>query len=371
MSYQKTRFKFLFLVGASALLPTTGARAATVDDLTALTFDAGQGKSLPYRLYVPKGYDNAKHYRLVLFFHGAGERGTDNRSQIAGQPAPLVFVEPENQSRWPTFFVAPQCPGDQQWVGMNWGEMTGAGKLPANPTWPMAAALQLVDSLRSQYPGIDADKIYVTGFSMGGYGVWDAIYRRPGLFRRAAPICGGYDPKAVSEAPGTSGRWFDIPLWLFHGFDDSVVQFGRSVEMVDAMKNSNSTVPPKLTRYENVGHFSWGPAYAEKGLLEWMFEDSVSVDAGTADSGTRGTGNADSGTGNGDNGKSDSGTGIDGMRDSADSGTVAGNRPQPNPTDGPVRGGCSASGVMALGLLLGFPLCKHRKRKRALTMLLP
>src|SRR5262245_46732310 len=111
------RRSFIGLTAAAALSSFVGlAEAATVDDLQALTYPDGSGHTLPYRLFVPKGYDAKNKYRLVLVFHGAGERGTDNRNQLAGQTAPLVFADAANQTKYPVFLVAPQCPGDQQWV---------------------------------------------------------------------------------------------------------------------------------------------------------------------------------------------------------------------------------------------------------------
>jgi MYXO-CTERM domain-containing protein len=284
------RRTFLALSAIAALSTLAGiAEAATVDDLQALTFPDGNGHTLPYRLLVPKSYDAQKKFRLVLFFHGAGERGTDNRNQLAGQTAPLVFADANNQAKYPVFMVAPQCPPDQQWVDMAWGESTGVGKLKPI-TWPMAAALALVDQLMVQYPGIDASRLYVTGLSMGGYGTWDAIYRKPRKFRKAVAICGGYDPNTVTGATGTSGRWFDIPLWDFHSIDDGTVPVGRSIEMLDAINGKGGMPKPVFTEYGTGGlpptnHAAWVPAYADPGLLPWMFDNDVDVDAGTSDAG--------------------------------------------------------------------------------------
>ena len=88
---------------------------------------------------------------------------------------------------------------------------------------------------RVTYKGIDTSRLYVTGLSMGGYGTWDAIYRKPRKFRKAVPICGGFDPTTVTTAVGTSGRWFDIPIWDFHSNGDGTVPVGRSIEMLDAI----------------------------------------------------------------------------------------------------------------------------------------
>jgi MYXO-CTERM domain-containing protein len=315
-------------LGLSAIAVVTSfigiAEAATVDDLQALTFPDGKGHTLPYRLFIPKTYDAAKKFRLVLVFHGAGERGTDNRNQLAGQSAPLVFADDANQTKWPVFLVAPQCPGDQQWVDMAWGEATGVGKLKP-VTWPMAAALALLDELAVTYKGIDTSRLYVTGLSMGGYGTWDAIYRAPRKFRKAVAMCGGYDPTTVTSAVGTSGRWFDIPFWDFHSKGDGTVPVGRSIEMLDAIMAKGGTPAPIFTQYgtgnlPEVGHGVWVPGYATPGLLPWMFDNDLDLDGGVTDSGAvgdAGGAKTDAGGANNDAGQMQMGQGGGSQADGA------------------------------------------------------
>jgi len=134
-----SRFKILwriFLLGLSlsVLMPAT----TRADDYLARTFADGSGKTLPYRLFVPAGYDATKKYPVILFFHGAGERGTDNNAQLA-HVAP-VFVTPDFQAAHPCFVIAPQCPPDQQWVDMPWGAQSGVR--PAQPSQAMQLALR-------------------------------------------------------------------------------------------------------------------------------------------------------------------------------------------------------------------------------------
>jgi MYXO-CTERM domain-containing protein len=239
--------------------------AATVDDLQARTFTDAAGRVLPYRLYVPAGYDPAKKYPLVLFLHGAGGRGTDNRLQITDQPASLVFITPENQARWPVFLVAPQCPPAEQWVAMPWGTPSGKGKRPAEPTWPLAAAMAVVDQLTAEFLGIDPTNLYVTGFSMGGYGTFDAAARHPKKWRAAVPICGGYDETQIAPL-------VRLPLWAFHAEDDHAVPVARTRDVIAALRAAGGH--PKYTEYPasaRHGHFSWLPAYADPELLPWLF----------------------------------------------------------------------------------------------------
>jgi predicted peptidase len=251
---------------ATATSPSVAA-SASVDDFVALSYDDGAGHKLPYRLFIPRGYDPEGTYPLVVFLHGAGGRGTDNRAQITDQAAPLVFVQPGNQARWPAFMVAPQCPPDQQWVDMPWGTPSGKGKQPVAVTWPMRAAMNLIDRLQNDYPAIDARRLYVTGMSMGGYGTWDAAVRHPTKWKAAVTVCGGYDELTIG--PIVQAR---LPIWAFHAADDPTVPVGRSREMIAALRARGAT--PRYTEYpasEHHGHFSWRPAYADPQLLPWMF----------------------------------------------------------------------------------------------------
>lgn len=265
-------------LSASRAGASGGPRAAvTVDAMSAHTFDAGGGHTLPYRLFVPAvtaaaPAQPARKLPLVLFLHGAGGRGTDNRKQITDQPASLVFIQPDNQARWPVFMVAPQCPPDQQWVAMSWGEPSGRGKRPDAPTWPLAAAVALVDRLLATHPDIDPNRVFVTGFSMGGYGTFDAAARWPAKWKAAVPICGGYDETKVAALAG-------LPLWAFHAEDDATIPVTRTRVLIEALRARGGR--PRYTEYPAAakhGHFSWLPAYADPQLLPWMFGPAPAPD---------------------------------------------------------------------------------------------
>lgn len=255
-----------------AAAESRGERSAvSVDDFAARTYEDGKGHRLPYRLFAPRADNEVKgtkrKYPLVVFFHGSGGRGNDNRGQLIDQDAALVFVKSENQARWPVFMLAPQCPIDQQWVDMPWAAATGKGKQPKNSSWPLAAALALVDELLRADSRIDPARIHVTGMSMGGFATWDAAVRQPSRWKTAVVVCGGYDELAV--APLVSAH---LPLWAFHAADDLVVPVSRSREMVAALRARGAT--PRYTEYPaaaGYGHFSWRPAYSDPELLPWMF----------------------------------------------------------------------------------------------------
>jgi predicted peptidase len=110
--------------------------------------------------------------------------------------------------------------------------------------------------------GVDRNRIYITGLSMGGYGTWDAIARYPGFFAAAAPICGGGDPKTVD-------KFKSLPIWCFHGAKDPVVKVIRSREMIEALQKVGSNA--KYTEYPEAQHDSWTQTYSNPELFDWMF----------------------------------------------------------------------------------------------------
>jgi predicted peptidase len=219
--------------------------------------DAG-GQTLPYRLLSPKEIAPGKNYPLVLFMHGVGERGTDNTGQLihgAGE-----FAKPENRQKYPCFVIAPQCPPNCRWVEVDWSLPSHV--MPQKPSVPLRLALELVEKLAAELP-VDKSRIYVTGLSMGGFGAWDAIQRRPELFAAAIPVCGGGD---AAEAP----KLKNLPIWAFHGNKDGVVLPRRTTDMIEAVAKAGGS--PKMTLYPGVDHNSWTRTYANPKVLAWLFE---------------------------------------------------------------------------------------------------
>jgi predicted peptidase len=212
---------------------------------------------LPYRLLQPKGYDGKQKYPLVIFLHGAGERGDDNEKQLVH--GMNDFASEEVMSKYPAFVFAPQCPSGEQWGGIN--------RLAKTPTPPdqfapaLKAALKAAAALQKEF-SIDDKRIYITGLSMGGYGTWDALAKRSEMFAAAAPICGGGQPAEAS-------KFKEVPIWAFHGVDDTTVPVEQSREMIEALIAAGAN--PKYTEYPGVGHNSWAQTYSDPALYEWLF----------------------------------------------------------------------------------------------------
>lgn len=225
-------------------------------------FEGAEKQKLKYRLLRPKNYDANKSYPLVLFLHGAGERGDDNAAQLVH--GMNDFAKDENREKYPCFVLAPQCPNEKRWVEVDWGR--DAHDLLKEPSATMQLVLTLIDSLQNEF-SIDKSRLYVTGLSMGGYGTWDVISHYPSKFAAAAPVCGGGDEKQAAKLT-------KIPIWAFHGDKDTAVKPERSRNMIAAIKKAGGA--PKYTEYAGVGHNSWGRAYSDPELMEWMFAQKLS-----------------------------------------------------------------------------------------------
>jgi poly(3-hydroxybutyrate) depolymerase len=220
-------------------------------------------KDLPYRLFIPDNYDVNKKYPLILFLHGAGERGDDNDIHINSSSGALLWARDSIQLNHPGFVLAPQCPISDQWVNTNWlyGSYSTT-KIPITKTLRMV--VDIIDSLKENY-SLDTTSFFVTGFSMGGYGTWDIIIRYPEMFRAAIPICGAGDPTKAKLLVRT-------PIWCFHSADDPIVPVKGTREMVAAINGQGTNNRDHFyTEYTNYGHFAWGPAYDEPELVSWLF----------------------------------------------------------------------------------------------------
>lgn len=246
---------------ASAL---SGVSDSMIERLTAESHAIeGVGK-LPYRIYTPRPIEDETVYPLIVFMHGAGERGSDNTTQLKhGVGSIIRFIERFNK---PAFVIAPQVADGHQWVDTPWSD--DAHVLPKSPSASMSLLLGLIDSVNQTLP-IDRRRIYITGISMGGFGTWDLLMRRPDEFAAAIPICGGGDETSAHLIR-------DIPVWVFHGGDDQVVKTHRSRNMIEALEGVAGR--PRYTEYPGVGHDSWTVTYDNPEVLQWLFEQTLPVD---------------------------------------------------------------------------------------------
>ncbi len=218
-------------------------------------------EGLHYRSFYPSQYhEKGVKIPLVLFLHGAGERGDDNESQLA-HIAPILSAA-EQQEKHPAILVFPQCPEEGYWAHVNRGEGQWTVKSSETPTPSMAKVIQLLDRLLED-PKVDRTRVYLSGLSMGGFGTFDLLSRRPELFAAAVPICGGADTMKVSA-------YSDIPLWNFHGALDPVVPVELSQEFMSSFIEAGGN--PRYTEYHDGEHDVWNRAYQEEQLIPWLFK---------------------------------------------------------------------------------------------------
>ncbi len=260
---------FGVLGGALAALLGGFAPAQTSDDMRERIeglFSTGEvaladGASYGYRLLSPpEGAATPEGgWPLVVFLHGAGERGDDNRSQLAHFPVRMAGEA--YRERFPCYLLAVQCPEGSSWSDFDWRSAEPA-PMREEPEPAMRAVMQAVENLVAEEP-IDLTRIYLTGLSMGGFGSWDLAARRPEWFAAVAPICGGGDADAATAYKG-------LPIWAWHDEGDPVVPVELSRRMVKAAEGAGAIV-----RYEETkghGHASWEPAYETDQVPAWMFE---------------------------------------------------------------------------------------------------
>lgn len=192
---------------------------------------------LRYLIRLPADYPAGGPRPLLLFLHGAGERG-DDLSKLAAL-GPLGYAS--RHLGFPFIVAAPQCPVQQAWS-------------------PRALGA-LLDELQSRFE-VDADRVYLTGFSMGGWGTWETAMSMSGRFAAIAPLCG----RAI---PLLSGNLWKTPVWAFHGERDDVVPPANSREMIGILRGMGNT-EAKLTTFPEAGHEIWGQVYEMPELYRWL-----------------------------------------------------------------------------------------------------
>jgi len=199
--------------------------------------DPNTTEQLRYWLYLPENYASKDKCPLILFLHGAGERGNNlERVKVHGPPKIV-----EQRSDCPAIVVSPQCPLERIW----------------SPTQLSLLLDKCMKTLK-----VDPDRVYVTGLSMGGYGTWALCAREPDRFAAAVPICGGAD---INQAP----RLIDLPIHVFHGGKDTVVSVENSRKMVAAIRAAGGT-KVELTIYPDAGHDAWTKTYDNDDVADWL-----------------------------------------------------------------------------------------------------
>lgn len=219
------------------------------------------GKTYQYKVYVPAEWSKDKKWPVILFLHGAGERGDDNVAQTRIGLGPALA----HHANLASIVVLPQCPRSRWWPEVDMRDL----------------ALAALNQSIKEFNG-DPERIYLTGISMGGYGTWAIARAHPEKFAALAPVCGGVRPppsiptlsdtvEATSESDpylAVAQRVGKTPVWVFHGAEDRTVPVEESRKMVEALKSIGNNV--RYSEYAGVAHNSWDRAYAEPDFFLWL-----------------------------------------------------------------------------------------------------
>ncbi|WP_318308066.1 carboxylesterase family protein [Flagellimonas crocea] len=204
-------------------------------------------ENLNYYLYYPEDYfsNEKEEFGLLLFLHGGGESaGNMEEIQFSGPPKMLA-----EGKQFPFLILAPQNPHAKKW-------------------WNTEALMQLLDSI-ADTNRVDKKRIYLTGLSRGGSAVWELATQYPEKFAAMAVVCG--------MAPLPYAHWIDksMPIWVFHGDQDDVINVEESDQMVEKLREMGYDI--KYTRYKGVGHNAWDRAYNTDSLYTW-FDEQKRID---------------------------------------------------------------------------------------------
>jgi predicted peptidase len=248
----KTTLCLLTVFSLLAALTPMKAKAQSAKSPLAeerLKYETKRSGEIRYLLYLPKDYNakDSKQWPLMLFLHGAGERGT-NLQRVAIHGPPMLA---KNGTNFPFIVVAPQCPEGQRWEN--------------------ESLLQLLEHVMKTHK-VDASRVYLTGLSMGGYGTWKLGLAHSEKFAAIVPICGGgerIDVLLAGREKVVALR--DLGVWAFHGAKDPVVPLEESERMVDAFKKAG-VKEVKFTVYPEADHNSWTVTYNNPELYEWLLK---------------------------------------------------------------------------------------------------
>ncbi len=272
--YHKSSYKELPYAGYLRLKSATKTlgREELLEIFEARVFEAQDGTSLPYRIYIPSSYTEGEAVPVVTILHGAGERGSDNINHLVNNYIPELFSQ-EDSPYWNAIVIAPQCPSGQQWVDTPWGNGNYSTKTVKQSN-ELTAVLEILDKIEEDY-STDTSRYYVTGLSMGGFGTWDLIMRHPDRFAAAMPICGGADVEMASAL-------IDKPIWTFHGSNDTTVPYKGTSDMVTAIKGAvkeaGATEVIRFTPIGGAGHTIWSNIGKMGPYAKWLFSQSLEID---------------------------------------------------------------------------------------------
>ena len=219
-------------------------------------------ETLSYRILYPKDYDINKEYPLVLFLHGAGERGSDNEKQLSHGAS--LFLDSIQRNDYPAIVIFPQCPAEKTWSPriINYVDNERVFSFKKKALRPSFLVKKLMNEVRKK-EAVNKNEIYIMGLSMGAMGTFDMCMRHPRFFRAAVAICGGADNEQLRKIK-------HMPIRIYHGDKDDVVSVKHSRTAYEKLKSLGANV--EYIEYKDINHESWNNAFQEEDFLIWLYE---------------------------------------------------------------------------------------------------
>lgn len=220
------------------------------------------GQTMPYRLFIPPKYNKSRKYPLIVWLHGGGGAGADNLRQVEGDqiPGTRTWTTAANQAKHPAFVVVPQSA--RGWDSSGIGAFRGLlDESERQLTAPLLQVLGIVDALTKEFP-IDTKRLYVAGQSLGGFGTWNLITKKPEVFAAAIILSGGGMTDLAANVK-------DMPIWSFQGDTDGKPFLNGNRSMIAALRKARGN--PRYTEYPGMGHEIWNRVFKEPELVEWLF----------------------------------------------------------------------------------------------------
>lgn len=220
-----------------------------------------EGVQHKYQVFLPENYDPSENWPVILFLHGAGERGDDGLKQTQVGLGRAIRLQSQ---RWPAIAIFPQVPGNESWQGI-------AGDV----------AMAALDATIEEFAA-DESRVYLTGLSLGGNGTWYLGYEHTERFAAMVAVCGFVQigerfPSFLADASdpyqAIAKQLAEKPVWIVHGDADVVVTVEESRKMASALKSAGAEV--HYTELPGVNHNSWDAAYADEELINWLFQQSL------------------------------------------------------------------------------------------------
>ncbi|RKR84016.1 phospholipase/carboxylesterase [Mucilaginibacter gracilis] len=260
----------LLLIATTLFAFVQKAKAQNYSEYLRKEYVSLAGDTIRYRILYPEGYDRQKHYPLVLFMHGGGERGSENQRQLYTGNLGALLLENENRKKFPCIALFPQCPTDKYSASANINRQTKPYTIVCNYSNPMPVVLQSMLALTKSViaaEAVDTNRVYIIGTSMGGMATYEAVYHNPNLFAAAVAVSGAGDTGLYNKCTTAETSFI-----IYHGEEDPVIGVSEAYRMDKCLATLKADV--YMATFPGVDHVSWIKAFALPDFLPQLFSKS-------------------------------------------------------------------------------------------------